>query len=76
MYLDTEGKNTFRSPSAVDTVTKEVVIPKEDIIYEVYADSKPPRTHLKFENSKKSMIEKDDKIFVNGDLIIDLISTD
>jgi hypothetical protein len=76
MYLDTEGKNTFRSPSAVDTITKEVVEPKEDIIYEVYADSKPPRTHLKFENGKKSMFEKDDKTYVSGDLIIDLISAD
>jgi hypothetical protein len=76
MYLDTEGKNTFRSPSAVDTITKEVVEPKEDIIYEVYADSKPPRTHLKFENGKKSMFEKDDKTYVSGDLIIVLISTD
>ena len=76
MYLDTEGKNTFRSPSAVDTTTKAIVEPKEDIVYEVYADSKAPRTHLKFENSKKSKMEKDDKTFVNGDLVIDLVSND
>jgi hypothetical protein len=76
MYLDTEGKNTFRSPSAVDTITKAVVLPKEDIIYEVYADSKPPRTRLKYENSRKSMIQKDNKTFVNGDLIIDLNAED
>ena len=76
MYLDTEGKNTFRTPSAVDTITKEVVEPKEDIIYDVYADSKPPRTHLRFENSKKQMFEKDNKTYVNGDLILDLSSVD
>ncbi len=76
MYFDTEGRNTFRSPSAVDTITKEVVEPKEDIIYEVYADSKPPRTHLKFENSRKSMFDKEEKTFVNGNLVIDLISAD
>src|SRR6266542_1361370 len=28
MYFDTEGKNTLRSPSAVDTVTKKIVEPK------------------------------------------------
>lgn len=76
MYLDTEGKNTFRSPSAVDTTTKQVVLPKEDIVYEVYADSKPPRTNLKIENSRKSIFNKDGKTYVNGDLIIDLISKD
>ena len=76
MYLDTEGKNTFRSPSAVDTTTKAVVEPKEDIIYEVYADSKAPKTHLKFENSKKLMFEKEGKTFVNGDLVIDLVAYD
>lgn len=63
-YLDTEGYNTFRSPSKVDTVTKKVVYPIEDIIYEIYADSKSPITKFSFEN-KKYYIK--DKIYYFGD---------
>jgi len=52
MYLDTEGYNTFRSPYKVDTVTKKTVYPREDIIYEVYADSRAPITKFTFDNKK------------------------
>lgn len=52
MYFDTEGYNTFRSPSKVDTVTKKIVYPLEDIIYTIYSDSKPPITKFSFENKK------------------------
>jgi hypothetical protein len=45
MYFDTEGWNTVRSPSAVDTSNKQIVYPLQDIIFEVYADSKPPRSN-------------------------------
>lgn len=44
MYFDTEGYNTFRSPSCVDTNSKRVVYPLKDIIFEVYSDSKAPIT--------------------------------
>lgn len=49
-YLDTEGYNTFRSPSKVDTVTKQTVMPESDILWEIYADSKPPVTSFSFGN--------------------------
>ena len=52
MYLDTEGYNTFRSPSKVDTVTKKVVYPIEDIIYEIYSDSESPITKFDYNNKK------------------------
>jgi hypothetical protein len=48
MYLDTEGYNTFRSPSCVDTVTRKTIYPLQDIIFEVYADGLAPRTTHKF----------------------------
>lgn len=48
MYLDTEGYNTFRSPWIVDTTTLKPVYPREDIIFEIYADSKPPVTSVDF----------------------------
>ncbi len=47
MYFDTEGRNTLRSPSAVDTTTKKVVLPKHEIIYEIYVDGLAPHTKIK-----------------------------
>jgi uncharacterized protein (DUF2147 family) len=64
MYLDTEGYNTFRSPSKVDTVTKKVVYPIEDIIYEIYADSKPPATKFSFDTKK---YYKNDSVYYFGE---------
>ncbi|MEA3317848.1 MAG: Ig-like domain-containing protein [Bacteroidota bacterium] len=52
MYLDTEGYNTVRSPSKVDTATKKTVYPLEDIIFEVYSDSRAPRTSINFTDIK------------------------
>lgn len=46
MYFDTEGYNTLRSPSAVDTTTKKTVFPVRDIIFEVYADGESPVSAL------------------------------
>lgn len=46
MYFDTEGYNTLRSPSAVDTSTKKTVFPTRDIIFEVYADGESPVSAL------------------------------
>jgi hypothetical protein len=51
-YMDTEGINTFRSPSKVDTVTKEMILPESDIIWELRADSRAPVTNFSFDNRK------------------------
>ncbi len=66
MYFDTEGYNTFRSPSKVDTVTKKVVYPIEDIIYEIYSDSKAPVTKFSFVDKK---YYKKDSIYYFGEKI-------
>lgn len=50
MYLDSEGYNTIRSPWQVDPETKEVVSPKAEVIFELYADSKAPKTSIDFES--------------------------
>jgi hypothetical protein len=57
MFFDTEGENTLRSPSAVDTITKVTVIPKIDVQFEVYVDSKPPSTEIVFDKSKEKVIK-------------------
>lgn len=51
MYFDTEGRNTLRSPSAVDTITKKQILPKIDVQFQVYVDSKPPSTQLLFDRA-------------------------
>lgn len=48
MYLDSEGYNTIRSPWQVDPETKKVVYPKAEVIFELYADSQPPKTVIDF----------------------------
>ncbi|PLX20723.1 MAG: hypothetical protein C0597_03945 [Marinilabiliales bacterium] len=67
MYLDTEGYNTFRSPSKVDTVTKQIVYPIYDVIFEIYSDSKAPVTKFNFDNKK---YYKNDSVYFFGEKII------
>lgn len=52
LFLANEGLNILRSPSAVDTSTLEVIHPHKPIIFEVYADSKPPYTEYIAKESK------------------------
>jgi uncharacterized lipoprotein YehR (DUF1307 family) len=79
-YLDQDGYNTIRTPSQVDTITKKVVIPKRDIIFEIYADSKSPITKINYGTSNiyKNYLGKDFKIsFKSKDFIsgVDTIYT-
>ena len=73
-YFDTEGYNTIRTPSQVDTVTKKVVYPISDIIFEVYADGIAPVTKSHFLNSNKYV--KDSKTYYCDDLKVNLEATD
>ena len=74
LYLDTEGLNTFRSPSAVDTITKQLVLPRKDIVFEVYADSKPPYTKFLSGNAKPFWLGK--KLYYGKNLNLYLSSSD
>jgi hypothetical protein len=51
-YFDSEGLNTVRTPSQVDPVTKQLVYPIADIVFEVYADGIAPKTNSQFLNTK------------------------
>lgn len=72
-YFDTEGLNTVRSPSKVDTVTKKIFYPMEDIIFEVYTDSRVPQTAI--ENWKKGFLESGKRYF-SGDFTLDFTAHD
>src|SRR5690554_722751 len=73
-YFDTEGFNSIRTPSQVDTVTKQIVYPLADIIFDVYADGIKPVTKASFNSSNR--FEKSAKVFYNNGLTIHLIASD
>lgn len=70
MYFDTEGYNTLRSPSEVDTSTKKVVYPLHDIIFEVYADGKNPVSKAVYHYLSTKII--DGKKYYDSSLKIEL----
>lgn len=74
MYFDTEGKNTLRSPYAVDTASKQIVYPKIDVQFEVYADSKPPVTILDFDKQKE--IQNKGVHLVPDSIVLNLMAKD
>ncbi len=53
MYFDTEGRNTLRSPSAVDSITKKTILPKQDVQFDMYADGINPATTMHITGSDK-----------------------
>jgi len=73
-YFDTEGLNTVRTPSEVDPVTKQLVYPIADVVFEVYADGLAPTSKADFLQSKKFM--KDGITYYNSKLKISISATD
>lgn len=74
MYFDTEGYNSIRSPWKVDPETGKVIYPKEDIIFEIYADSKPPVTKIQY--GTNDLFQNNDKIFLGKATSISLTQYD
>ena len=58
MYLDAEGWNSLRSPSAVDTATKKLVMPVQDIVFEIYTDGIAPVSQHQFTGSQAFVLNK------------------
>ena len=74
MYLDVEGFNSVRSPSAVDPDTRKPIYPLRDIIFEVYADESAPITKLSYGDSKPFILEG--KTYVMSNTKVSLESKD
>jgi hypothetical protein len=74
MYFDTEGVNTIRSPWKIDPETKEYVYPKEEVVFEIYADSKPPKTEISFKT--KDLFKSEDKIYLGKTTKLDFEKSD
>lgn len=73
-YLDSEGINTIRTPSQVDTVTKKVVYPIADIIFEVYADGIMPTTKLAWNGVSRYV--KNGTVYYNKGLKVGITAAD
>ncbi len=73
-YFDTEGYNTIRTPSQVDTTTKQTIYPIQDIIFEVYTDSRPPVSKVSFEKAKT--YSREEKIYVSGSVTLKIAASD
>jgi hypothetical protein len=74
MYFDTEGFNSIRHKSAVDTSTLRMIYPLTDVIFEVYADGIPPHTSASFQSGTAKILQG--KKYYGSDLKIKLTSKD
>ena len=72
-YLDTEGVNYLRTKWEMDS-TGKYVYPLKEQTWKIYADSKPPKTKIKF-ISESSYIFRGKKYY-GDDLKVVLSSTD
>ncbi|QZT37976.1 hypothetical protein K5X82_03520 [Halosquirtibacter xylanolyticus] len=73
-YFDTEGRNTIRSPWAVDKETKQTVEPKIDVVFDVYVDGSTPFTRHHYSNAP-SYFHSHTQFFGKG-ITVSLKSTD
>ncbi|MFW6267999.1 MAG: OmpL47-type beta-barrel domain-containing protein, partial [Marinilabiliaceae bacterium] len=74
MYLDTEGWNSLRSPSAVDSATRETAVPIQDVVFDMYADGLAPSTNLQYGTSE--FFENDGIIFFGNDIDLEFDASD
>ncbi len=73
-YFDTEGINYIRTKWAVDKQTREYAYPKQEVLWEVYADGQPPKTIASFKQAISVNIGG--KIIYGPNLIVSLKSSD
>jgi len=73
MYLDSEGINYIRSKWAVDKNSKKIAFPKQEILYEIYADGLAPKTTTLFKNAPKYSSKKS---YYGKGLFVDLNAKD
>ena len=74
MYFDTEGNNTIHSAWAVNKVSKKTVYPLLDMVFAVYADSRPPVTKAKL--TGKSLFTKEGIMYYADKVLMELSAID
>lgn len=73
-FLDTEGYNTIRTPSKVDPETRKIILPKSDVIFEMYADGVAPVSIIHYKSAP--LVETSGKLYFGKGLEISLSSKD
>lgn len=73
-FLDTEGYNTIRTPSKVDPETRKIVLPKSDVIFEMFADGVAPVSIINYKSAP--LVETGGKLYFGKGLEISLTSKD
>jgi len=74
VYFESEGLNTIHHPWAVDRNTMQTKLPKQDVVFSIYADSRPPQTSVSFGNTKP--MKRGGELFINGNAEIFLTAKD
>ena len=74
MYFDAEGYNTVRSPWKVDPETRKYVKPREDVVFVVYADSKPPQSQIKWD--ARDMARKEQTVYLGEPISLNFQTRD
>ena len=64
IHFTSEGLNTIHHPWAVDRNTLLVKLPKQDVVFQIYADSRPPQTAINFGNTHP--MKRSGTLYLNG----------
>ncbi|MDC1107310.1 hypothetical protein OAT16_11420 [Prolixibacteraceae bacterium] len=73
-YFDTEGRNTIRSPWAVDKETKQTIEPRIDVVFDVFVDGSTPITRHHYSDAPTYSLNKN--IYYGKGITVDLKSSD
>ncbi|MBU8893600.1 MAG: hypothetical protein KOO66_12550 [Bacteroidales bacterium] len=74
ILLDTEGKNTVRSPWLINPETGKYFDPRKEVIFDLYADGIAPTTKISFNNTPKYY--SNSALYYGKGLKVDLSATD
>lgn len=74
MYLDTEGINYIRSRWAINSSGKYTSSPKQEIMFEIYKDSRSPISSLSFTGAKKYI--KEGQVYYGKNLTVSMSAKD
>ena len=73
-YFDTEGLNWIRTRWQVDPETREMILPKQEVMWPVIVDGKAPTTSATFSASGK--FSRQGVTYYSGDLQVELSAKD
>lgn len=74
MYFDADGFNSIRVKGQIDHKTKQLVNAEEEVVYEVYGDSKPPESYI-IVQSNFIKYEEGKRVYKN-ECILDILAYD